>query len=80
MLCQVYFSFKNLNVQSIVYQFYFNKVEKEQLLRKIKGKLENGKKTETNFSALQEAEVRILKGKEASRPCFSEFQVTSKAS
>ena len=44
MLCQVYFNFKNLNVQSVVYQFYFNKMKKEQLLRKLKGKLENGKK------------------------------------
>ena len=44
MLCQVYFNFKNLNVQSVVYQFYFNKMKKEQLLRKLKGKLENEKK------------------------------------
>ena len=35
MLCQVYFSLKNLNVQSIVYQFYFNS-EKRTDVKKIK--------------------------------------------
>ena len=51
---------------SLLYVNFISTVKKEQLLLKLKGKLENGKKTETNFSALQEVEVRILKGKEAS--------------
>lgn len=38
------FQLKNLNIQSIVHHFYFNSVKKEQLLRKLKGKLEIGKK------------------------------------